>query len=517
MAQNNPGQLQVRAWSNRILAASLFGILFFTLFPYWADFSQKHSPGRSTFLLSRPLGFDGFLHTSLNVLLFIPFGIALSQFFRNRKKSILGSILLALIAGAVLSYSIEIIQLYMPSRDSAWDDVIANTLGSLVGTILGLGAGDFIFQKLSTWESHVEQFLSFRIICASALLYFAVWLAASVPLQKKTRLDNWDANSFLFVGYDAREDTRWSGAISVVQLWDHALADDQAIAISANPSAKGVADANVIASYDLSQPPPVPNHSGQLANLDLTAVSSLPTVPRHDHRIDGPPVLMSTDPASLLATAVSRSNQFAVLVRCTPRRDDDLVDDAIFAITTTSGKFDFDLRQEHSGAAIYIRTGLESSKRAALSWHVPHVFRANTSHSIVYSYDGAQGFLFIDGKKISQTFYLSPGAGVVGKLVRIKTEELVAYSGLYESLVFLPVGFLLGLAVRKIRSPRALYKLAILAGIVLPPIALEVVLIEISGRHWSILHPLTSIGLGIAGMIWMNLDSPKSHGEALSN
>ena len=114
----------------------MFGILFFTLFPYWVDFSQKHSPDRSIFLLSRPLGFDGFLHTSLNVLLFMPFGFALSQFFQRRKKSPLRSISLALIAGAALSYSIEVIQIYMPSRDSAWDDVIANALGSLLGTFL---------------------------------------------------------------------------------------------------------------------------------------------------------------------------------------------------------------------------------------------------------------------------------------------------------------------------------------------------------------------------------------------
>src|ERR1700691_745918 len=127
-----------RNWSNRILAASLFGILFFTLFPYWIDFSQRNGRARSLFLLGGPLKFDGILHTCLNALLFVPFGFALSRFFPARPRSLLKSITLAVIAGASLSYLIEITQLYLPSRDSAWDDVLANTAGTLAGIIFGL-------------------------------------------------------------------------------------------------------------------------------------------------------------------------------------------------------------------------------------------------------------------------------------------------------------------------------------------------------------------------------------------
>jgi glycopeptide antibiotics resistance protein len=520
MSQNNPDSLPGRRWSNRILAASLFGILFFTLFPYWADFSQKHSPGRSIFMLSRPLGFDGFLHTFLNALLFIPFGLALSQFFRGsksgRKRSLLRSISIALIAGAALSYSIEIIQLYMPSRDSAWDDVISNTFGSLLGTILGLGVGGFIFQKLSIWETRADRYLSFRKIFLIALIYFGAWLAVSVPLQQKTHLNNWDPNSFLFVGYDAREDLRWSGSVSRIQLWDHALADDRATAISGSANAKGSPDADAIASYDLSQTPPVTTNIGQLPNLDLTATSFLPTAAHHPHRADGPPVLMSMSPASSLSTAVQHSDQFAVLVRCVPSRGDD-VDGFVFAIGTPPGKFDFYIRQESSSADVFIRTGLESSRRSALAWELPEVFSPNVSRSILFSYDGAEAFLYVDGKKISASYHLSPGAAVVGKLVRIKTGELVAYDVLYESLVFLPVGFLLGFAVRKFRPHETFHKLSIAAGIIIPPILLEILLVDVSGRRSSILQVTTSIGLTIAGIIWMNLDSSESRCEALSD
>ena len=516
MAQINPDPPPGRTWSNRILAASLFGVLFFTLFPYWIDFSQKHSPGRSLFLLSRPLGFDGFVHTSLNVLLFVPFGLALSQFFNRHKSSLLRSISVALIAGAALSYSIEILQLYMPSRDSAWDDVIANALGTVIGTILGVGAGNFIFQKLSAWESRAGQFLSFRRISVIALIYFGAWLAISIPLQQKTRLNNWDPNSFLFVGYDAKADAHWSGDVSRIQLWDHALADDRAIAISANANGDDAADKTLLASYDLSQPPPIANKIGPLPNLALTAITPLQRMPHRPSKSEGSPVLMSAGPAPSLPPIVSRSNQFAVLIHCVPGLDDD-TDGAIFAIATLSGKSDFDLRQEDSSAVIYIRTGLESSRKAVLAWRVPKVFFTNVSRSILFSYDGAQGFLYIDGKKISKSYYLSPGVALVGKVIRTKTYELVAYSGLYESLVFLPVGFLLGLGVRKLSRRNSIYKLGIPLSLVLPAIILEALLVEVSGRRPSVLQLASSVSLTVAGMIWMNLDSPESHREALSD
>jgi hypothetical protein len=85
----------------------------------------------------------------------------------------------------------------------------------------------------------------------------------------------------------------------------------------------------------------------------------------------------------------------------------------------------------------------------------------------------------------------------------------VAYSGLYDSLVFLPIGFLLGLAVRIMPPGDTFYRLRICAGIFLPGILMESLLVAISGRPPSILQLSLTIGLTVAGMVWMNLDSPR--------
>lgn len=515
MKQTTSDQPQVypsRNWSNRILAASLFGILFFTMFPYWVDFSTKHAPWRSRFLLGGPLQFGGPLHTFLNALLFMPFGIAITQFFREHGKSLLKSLVVAVSAGAILSYSIEMTQLYMPTRDSAWDDVLANTFGALAGAVFCLASDGYIFRILSKSERYLEQFLSLRKILIAALIYFGVWFAVSIPLQRKARLDNWDSNSSLVIGHNVQDGSSWSGTISRVQIWDRALSTDQAIGVSGNPSFRDEFTANpnsnLLAFFDLSQPPPIVNKAGLLANLALK--------PLTDHAVDASsPVpskitsaFVSEVSVPTLTAAVRRSNQISVLVRCVPRRGDER-DGAIFSIANLSGKSDLVLWQDQSDLVVLLRNSLDSRK-LELEWRRAHVFAAHVPRSIVFTYDGARGSVYIDGNKEPKSYNFSPGVPLVGEFVRVKTDELVAYSGLYDSLVFLPLGFLLGLAFRITRRGNTVYRAYVYAGILLPAFILEALLVAITGRNVSLTQVSVSVGLTIAGMIWMNLDSTLS-------
>jgi VanZ family protein len=515
MEQKNAASLQAprtRDWSNRILAASLFGIFFFTLFPYWIDLTAKHALGRSPFLLGGPLKFDGILHTFLNALLFAPFGFALSQFFGGRRKSFVRSIAIAVVAGAVLSYSIEVLQLYIPSRDSAWDDVLANTVGALAGMIFGLVAGDFVFRKLSEWECHLERFLTLRKIMVVALIYFSVWLAISIPLQQKSRLSNWDPNSFLIVAYDINDNTRWPGAVSRVQIWHRAFTVEQATELSGNVGSgdKLAAEPNsgALASYDISQPAPIANKAGVLPNLALRPLATIPDISHQRQSSGSSPILMSETALSPLSDAFRSFNSFTVLIDCLPHGGNSTVG-AIFDITNLSGNADFYLQQDHSSLIVFVRNGLYST-RSQLWWAVPDVFTRNARRSIVFSYDGARASLYIDGKAIRQSPYFSPGAALVSTLIRIKTSELVAYSVLYESLVFLPIGFLAGIAVRIIPRNGNFSTLCILLSMIFPAIILEALLVWISGRHVSIVQLIWSIVLTVAGMLWMNLDSSET-------
>jgi glycopeptide antibiotics resistance protein len=118
-------------WANRLLIVSLIGIVYFTLFPFRLDFSVALPGNRSPFLLGHSWKYDTFLDFFLNFLLFVPFGFGVAAESRKRTRNWAPGVLLALAGGCLLSYTIEFLQLYVPSRNSGWDDVFSNTLGSL--------------------------------------------------------------------------------------------------------------------------------------------------------------------------------------------------------------------------------------------------------------------------------------------------------------------------------------------------------------------------------------------------
>jgi hypothetical protein len=71
----------------------------------------------------------------LNVMGFIPLGFILCTYWgrtRNRQEAILYAIL----AGAALSLVIEVLQAYVPQRDSGVTDIITNSLGAGLGAVL---------------------------------------------------------------------------------------------------------------------------------------------------------------------------------------------------------------------------------------------------------------------------------------------------------------------------------------------------------------------------------------------
>ena len=47
---------------------------------------------------------------------------------------------------------VEVLQFYIPARDSGWEDVISNSMGSVAGFFLFQLCGGAILEELSKWE-----------------------------------------------------------------------------------------------------------------------------------------------------------------------------------------------------------------------------------------------------------------------------------------------------------------------------------------------------------------------------
>jgi len=72
-----------------------------------------------------------------NILGFIPFGFFFSAYLWMKKpRSIYQLLFISLLIGGGLSLSVELIQVYLPTRSSQFTDVITNILGAALGVIL---------------------------------------------------------------------------------------------------------------------------------------------------------------------------------------------------------------------------------------------------------------------------------------------------------------------------------------------------------------------------------------------
>src|ERR1700723_3323835 len=109
------------SWSNRILILATVGILFLTMYPFRVVIHPLAN-GASPFFLGKSSK-SGVVDAVLNVLLFVPFGFGLAEKLREREKSVQFVLGTALATGMLFSYLIEFSQLYIPERDSGWEDV----------------------------------------------------------------------------------------------------------------------------------------------------------------------------------------------------------------------------------------------------------------------------------------------------------------------------------------------------------------------------------------------------------
>lgn len=113
-------------WSN------LTGVNLVPLRHHWAAFQ--------CWLRDCPAA-DAALHYLLvdvvgNVLLFIPLGLTFAA--ASSRATRWGRLAAATVSGALLSLLIESVQLALPSRATDVDDVLFNTLGALLGAVVGV-------------------------------------------------------------------------------------------------------------------------------------------------------------------------------------------------------------------------------------------------------------------------------------------------------------------------------------------------------------------------------------------
>ncbi len=485
-----------RSWRTFILAIA--GILLLTLYPFRLA-SHRHLAGAtSAFLLSGwgkgTIPLDGFL----NVLLFVPFGFGLAGLLRKPGKSPIGIAASVLIAGALFSYTIEFLQFFIPGRDSGWEDVLTNSLGALVGSMVFQLCGGPVLRFAEYCEEGIGRFATPGAVSIVLLVYFGGWFALSAHLQKEMGFGNWNADALLAVGNSAsgRNGIAWSGKVYELEFWDHALSDEAARKWTSSDKS-GTFDSGALAAYEFSDSPPFHDRHHLLPDLEWALPGPRPLDPVNAVEGAGSWVATRT-PISALVAHIQKTAQFSLHIRFQP---DEMQEAPIVSISQPGGQTDMEIRQEGAYLALLFRNRV-SSHHPSLAWDIPAVFTAKELRDLLFSYDNSKASIMIDGGVLHGAYRLGPATALAQSVRRVRAMESRGYQYVFYSMVFFPAGCLLGIAWRRVtRVSGGLFLSALALG---PPIVLEIILVHVGRQAPSTRDIVLAMALVVGGILWVN-------------
>ncbi len=204
----------------------------------------------------------------LNILLFVPFGFGLSERLREKGWSWKQAFFATWITGTVTSYVIEFLQIYIPSRDSGWVDIVTNGSGAAIGSALFALLGPSLVDHIAKLERQLRTSLTLRRAIAIVSIYFALWFAVSALLQRQSRLADWSPQSRLYLAGEPQIGAAppWKGTVSELKLWNLALSDENARALTRG-DVPDTAKQGLLASYDFSSSSRIQDQMGLLPDL----------------------------------------------------------------------------------------------------------------------------------------------------------------------------------------------------------------------------------------------------------
>lgn len=488
-----------RGWGYRILIASLAGIFFLTLYPF--EFSRHTSlaPGRSPFLLGIANKGGGTLDVVLNIFLFVPFGFGLASKLRGKGMSWRSSLLYSWIAGAFLSYFIEFLQIYIPARDSGWEDVFSNSTGAALGCLIFGLIGVSVLRSLENVERAIELHLPPRRAVLILTVLFISWLLYSTHLQKQSHFQTWNQDSFLVFRNDATGRRPWKGKLLRIEMWNRALDSASAQKLTRGDALASMVDPP-IANFDFSSLPPRQEN----ATFVIPLASATLHDPQHNEgSLAGLPLIASSGPVSDLVADLQHTNQFSIHVVFTP---DDISDShgRLVSISAPAGIPDMFVGQNNEDLFFWFRNQL-SVQRPGLAWEISKLLSPGRPSDLLFSFDGSDLRLYQDGRTL-QDRYWGPGTALASLIRHVKQGELNGYRYIFYAVVFVPVGWLIAMAARRSAWPKRKLLAAIAVAFLIMPVILEWKLALFDQRAFSLRNLFLSVGMALAGFLWTNSD-----------
>ncbi|MEO8256957.1 MAG: VanZ family protein [Acidobacteriota bacterium] len=433
------------------------------------------------------------VHFLLNLLLFVPLGFLLHHAGRRRSLA-LPIVVLAGVAGMVISGTVEYLQAFLPTRDSSLIDVLANTVGSIVGAVVGRRWGVSAESRLVRWRAATSTGMLAGLLGS----FLIVALVVSGTLQARSRLSNWDSGYPLLIGNEHTSDRPWRGRVLSLDITDAATPAAIVRRFSAG-EVVGLPGAP-IGSFVFDGRPPYQDASGTVPDLEWRERSHTPGPV--DGWLPARSWLESGSPASGLAQRLRQTNAFTLRVRCATEDTSQDGPARILSSSVSPYLRNFMLGQQGSDLVFRLRTPDTGLNGYPLEVYVPGIFTDRREHEILATYDGATLLVAMAHDNYVSRTELTPGAGLALMFpsLEVRPGELQMWEVAYVGAWSLVPGALIGLLGHSGRQ-RLAFSLAWVFGFA---VLLEATIVGVSGRFFDRADVAEATGIAAGVLIVCN-------------
>lgn len=430
--------------------------------------------------------FDKFDNTSFyndqvnNILLFMPLGFGIASILLRKNASPFIQILAVVIAGACLSFTVEFLQSFLPSRDPTPADIFNNTLGSFAGLL------SFYILDARQYRSTLNYIQNNRIsnsrvgIVAIFSGYIIIAFFIGMSWENNISLNEWNKHFPLVVGNERTGDRPWQGSVSQIAIADKAFSDSEVQQIFSNRDYLTSANSAVLAKYEFDGKDSYRDVTGKQPDLLWQGqVSKSQSSNQKGVFVDSSRWLKTVEPVKLINQRISQTSEFTIITTVASASLNQKGPARIISVSGDPMHRNFTIGQDHKDLALRLRTPITGQNGSDINLSVPNVFVDTNQHRIIITYAKGKIRVIIDKPENVYSFNLLE--------LYPNSQKVFAYA-----VTFIPLGLYLTVLTIMVRR-KAFNVILLISGVVLPSLIIESILIHASDKSFS----LVNLALGI--------------------
>lgn len=415
---------------------------------------------------------------------------------QERKSDGKLAFVIVLIASSGLSFTIEILQIFLPSRDPSLADVIANSIGGILGFVCYRLWGSKILDQASALIKKNKRWLSIKNLTISFIGYTTFVFFISIFLQsaanQAAKLSNWNQTFPLLLGNELTGNRPWRGYIIELSIANKVISKKAMASAFPVEELLDSSDSSLLVSYQLTES--YRDQTGHLPDLLWRGCTPNPQN-RKGALLNANHWLETGTPAAILTEKIRKTSKFTLITTVASANIKQTGPARIVSLSQDPYHRNFSLCQEAADLIFRLRTPLTGKNGTNPELIAKNIFKDTSFHRLAITYDGLSLRLYKDGLQYSHPleFTTTPGPLLVSQLLSLDAYDMRGYQILYYALVFIPLSLFLAL-IDTILKKRFIFRIMVIfCGIFLPPLILETILAIVGGRSMRLENLLLSM------------------------